>query len=97
MLVIVAYDVNTTDPAGAKRLRMVAKECVNFGHRVQSSVFECYVDSTQLRILKQKLMNIINEEKDKLSFYSLGNNYQSKVEYYGRKDSIDLATDVLFV
>ena len=69
MLVLVTYDVNTEDREGRKRLRRVAKQCVNYGVRVQNSVFECIVDAAQLRMLKKKLSDEIDEEKDSLRFY----------------------------
>lgn len=90
MLVVVTYDVSTIDAAGRKRLRKVSKLCQDYGLRVQNSVFECVVDSTQLRQLKFKLVETINVEKDSLRFYRLGDNYQTKVEHIGTKDSFDL-------
>lgn len=89
MLVLVTYDVSTQDGAGKKRLRRVAKECVNYGQRVQNSVFECIVDASQLLILKDKLVSMIDEEKDSLRFYYLGNKYQTKIEHFGVKESYE--------
>ena len=89
MLVIITYDVNTQNSAGRKRLRKVAKECVNYGQRVQNSVFECLLDSSQVLVLKKRLLSLIDEKKDSLRIYYLGNNYQSKIEHYGVKDSYD--------
>ncbi len=83
MLVVITYDVSTQDGAGRMRLRKVAKACVNYGQRVQNSVFECIVDYSQLLLLKDKLLELINEEEDSLRFYYLGNKYESKVEHYG--------------
>ena len=85
MLVLVTYEVSTQDKAGKKRLRKVAKECVNYGQRVQNSVFECVLDSSQALMLKDKLLSLIDEEKDSLRFYYLGNKYQTKVEHFGIK------------
>ena len=85
ILVLITYDVSTQDAAGRKRLRKVAKECVNYGQRVQNSVFECVLDSSQLLIVKDKLLSMINPEEDSLRFYNLGNKYQSKVEHFGSK------------
>lgn len=73
ILVLITYDVSTQDAAGRKRLRKVAKECVNYGQRVQNSVFECVLDSSQLLIVKDKLLSMINPEEDSLRFYNLGN------------------------
>ena len=87
MLVLITYDVNTTDADGRRRLRMVAKKCVAYGQRVQNSVFECLVDAAQYRLLQADLKAIIDPDKDSLRFYSLGNQYQSKIEHYGAKQT----------
>ncbi len=78
MLVLITYDVNTETAAGKKRLRKVAKQCVNYGRRVQNSVFECILDNAQCIALKAILTEIIDEEVDSLRFYYLGNKYQTK-------------------
>lgn len=96
MLVLITYDVSTQDAAGKKRLRKVAKECVNYGQRVQNSVFECILDSSQLLILKDKLCSLIDEDKDSLRFYYLGNKYQAKVEHFGSKNTYE-AEGVLMI
>lgn len=96
MLVLVTYDVCTQDAAGKTRLRKVAKECVNYGQRVQNSVFECILDASQALLLKDKLISLIDEEKDSLRFYYLGNKYQSKVEHFGAKNTYE-AEGVLMV
>ncbi len=70
ILVLITYDVSTQDAAGRKRLRKVAKECVNYGQRVQNSVFECMLDASQLLILKDSLVSMIDEKEDSLRFYS---------------------------
>jgi len=90
MLVVITYDVNTEDAGGKKRLRQVAKQCVNYGRRVQNSVFECVIDTAKCREVQNKLENIIDKEKDSLRFYYLGNNYQNKVEHIGAKSSFDV-------
>lgn len=89
MLVLITYDVSTQTAAGKTRLRKVAKECVNYGQRVQNSVFECILDASQLLLLKDRLVSLINEEEDSLRFYYLGNNYQAKVEHFGAKASYE--------
>ena len=89
MLVLVTYDVSTVDAAGRGRLRKVAKECVNYGQRVQNSVFECVVDASQSLILKDKLTKLIDAEKDSLRFYYLGNNYKTKIEHFGVKNTYE--------
>ena len=96
MLVLVTYDVNTEDREGRKRLRRVAKQCVNYGVRVQNSVFECIVDAAQLRMLKKKLSDEIDEEKDSLRFYYLGNNHQTKVEPIGAKPALSVEDELIF-
>lgn len=83
MLVLITYDVNTENAAGKKRLRHVAKQCVNMGQRVQNSVFECILDAGQCKLLKAKLCELIDMEKDSLRFYYLGNKYETKVEHFG--------------
>lgn len=85
MMVLVTYDVNTESDEGRKRLRKVAKECVNYGQRVQNSVFECLVDPAQFARLKHSLCEIIDDEKDSLRFYYLGKNWQHRVEHFGAK------------
>ena len=87
ILILITYDVSTQDAAGRKRLRKVAKECVNYGQRVQNSVFECVLDSSQLLIVKDKLLSMIDPKQDSLRFYNLGNKYQRKVEHFGVKAS----------
>ena len=87
MLVLITYDVNTEDAKGKARLRKVAKQCVNYGQQVQNSVFECILDPGQCKLLKSLLLEIIDEKKDSLRFYYLGNHYDSKVEHYGAKET----------
>ncbi len=89
MLVLITYDVNTEDAAGRKRLRKVAKECVNYGQRVQNSVFECLLDAAQYAMLKHKLEALIDKSRDSLRFYNLGNHYQSRIEHIGTKESYE--------
>ena len=83
MLVLITYDVNPETAAGRARLRKVAKQCVNYGRRVQNSVFECMLDQAQCVALKAILIDIIDEDVDSLRFYYLGNKYQTKVEHIG--------------
>ena len=85
MLVLITYDVNTKDADGRKRLRQIAKQCVDYEQRVQKSVFECVVDAAQAKTLRRKLCAIMDEECDSLRFYYLGNHYQTKVEHFGAK------------
>lgn len=83
MMVLITYDVNTETAAGKTRLRKVAKQCVNYGRRVQNSVFECILDNAQCVQLKAALSDIIDEKVDSLRFYYLGNQYKTKVENIG--------------
>lgn len=95
MLVLITYDVNTETSAGRKRLRQVAKQCVNYGQRVQNSVFECVASSAQIYEIKTKLEKLIDKEKDSLRFYYLGNNYHGKVEHIGAKPGYDVEAPVI--
>jgi CRISPR-associated protein Cas2 len=88
MMVLVSYDVAKTDH-GARRLRRVAKTCLNYGQRVQYSVFECLVDPAQWTIFKQQLLGCIEEEHDSLRFYYLGANWKRRVEHIGAKEVQD--------
>jgi len=90
MLVLITYDVNTETPLGKKRLRQVAKQCMNYGQRVQNSVFECALDAAKCREVQHKLEQIIDKDKDSLRFYYLGNNYKNKVVHIGAKKSFDV-------
>ena len=89
MLILITYDVNTTTGAGRKRLMKIAKECVNYGQRVQNSVFECDLDAAMLVKVRKTLLEIINEDEDSLRIYNLGNKYTGKIEHYGIKDTYD--------
>lgn len=96
LLVLITYDVNTVSRTGQKRLRKVAKICQDYGQRVQNSVFECIVDATQYATLKLELKDTIDQSKDSLRFYQLGNNYKNKVEHFGIKESIDVEGPLIF-
>ena len=90
MMVLVSYDVSTVDRAGRNRLRRAAKACLDYGQRVQNSVFECIVDPTQWTKLKLELLRQIEEEKDSLRFYFLGGNFRKRIEHHGTKAVADL-------
>lgn len=90
MMVLVAYDVSTETREGRKRLRQVAKTCLDFGQRVQNSVFECDVDPGKWAKLRFQLLDIIEPEKDSLRFYYLGSSWKHRVEHHGAKPSLDL-------
>lgn len=89
MMVLISYDVSTVDAAGKARLRKVAKECQNHGQRVQNSVFEADLDYSTFIKLKDRLINLIDEKKDSLRFYYLGNNWHGKIEHIGTKETYD--------
>ena len=89
MFVLVTYDVSTKSAEGRRRLRQVAKTCLDFGQRVQHSVFELLVDYTQWTQCKSRLTEIINPDHDSLRFYYLGNNWRRRVEHVGAKPSQD--------
>ena len=95
ILVLITYDVNTQTPAGRKRLRQVAKQCVNYGQRVQNSVFECILDAAKCREVQHKLEQIIDNDTDSLRFYYLGNNYKNKVVHIGAKESFDVENTLI--
>ena len=84
MYVLVTYDVETMTSDGQRRLRQVARQCLNYGQRVQNSVFECHLDAAICREVEHKLEQIIDPETDSLRFYYLGNNYKTKVKHVGR-------------
>ena len=96
MLVLVTYDIATKTAHGRRRLQKIAKICQNHGQRVQNSVFECVVDSTQLVELKRKLKSIIDPEEDTLRIYQLGNNYKNKIEHIGVRESLDIEAPLIF-
>lgn len=90
MMVVVCYDVDTKKREGQRRLRRVAKTCLNFGQRVQDSVFECLVEPVQFTDLKNKLAKEYNAQEDSLRFYFLGKNWKNRVEHMGTKEPVDL-------
>ena len=96
MMLLITYDVNTEDAAGRKRLRQIAKQCLNYGQRVQNSVFECLVDAAQAKALQHKILTIMDEEKDSLRFYYLGNKYKTKIEHFGAKAGYDIEGALIF-
>jgi CRISPR-associated protein Cas2 len=89
MLVLVSYDVKTSDPGGATRLRRVAKACKDYGQRVQFSVFECLVGPAQWTMLRRRLIKEIDQSADSLRFYFLGANWRRRVEHVGAKEGVD--------
>lgn len=95
MLILITYDVSTETTEGRKRLAKIAKICCNYGQRVQNSVFECDLDASQMVIVKDRLLSVINAEKDSIRIYNLGNKYVSKIEQYGKIESYDPEGDLI--
>ncbi len=85
MMVLISYDVNTEDKSGRSRLRKVAKECENHAQRVQNSVFEADLDYGSFIRMKERLIKLIDPERDSLRFYYLGNNWDKRIEHIGAK------------
>ena len=96
MLVLITYDVNTENKDGRRRLRKVAKICVNYGQRVQNSVFECLLTPAEKCIVQNQLLAVIDEKKDSLRFYNLGNSYDKRIEHYGAKITYDPEEPLIF-
>ncbi len=96
MMLVVTYDVNTTEAAGEKRLRKVAKICEKYGVRVQNSVFEVLVDAAELVVLKSLLSDVIDNENDSVRFYRLGNSYQHKIEVMGKEPLVQAGSALIF-
>lgn len=90
MYVLVTYDVATTTPEGRRRLRQAAKTCLDFGQRVQNSVFEMKVDPAQWTVCKNRLLEIVDPAEDSIRFYYLGANWQRRVEHHGTKAAFDV-------
>jgi CRISPR-associated protein Cas2 len=90
VFVLVSYDVATTTKEGRRRLRRVAKACLDYGQRVQASVFECQVDPEKWARLRIRLMEEYDAAEDSLRFYFLGSSWRNRVEHHGVKPSVDL-------
>jgi CRISPR-associated protein Cas2 len=89
MQILITYDVSTTTREGRRRLRRTAKACLDYGQRVQYSVFECLVDPGQLVMLRSRLLKIIDPATDSLRIYHLGHDWNRRVEHHGAKASFD--------
>jgi CRISPR-associated protein Cas2 len=96
MFVLVSYDVSTEDTEGQKRLRRISKTCQNYGQRVQYSVFECIVDPGQWAVLRARLIDEMDPDKDSLRFYFLGSNWRRRVEHVGAKRTLDQEGPLVF-
>ncbi|GAB7217497.1 CRISPR-associated endonuclease Cas2 [Dickeya oryzae] len=97
MMVLITYDVSLEDADGPRRLRQLAKICLDYGVRVQYSVFECDVDAAQWVVLRQKLLTTYDERVDSLRFYRFGKGWRDKVEHHGAKPALDIFGDTLIV
>lgn len=95
MFVLITYDVNITSQGGEKRLRNVAKACVDYGKRVQNSVFECVLTESQLVILKNRLNTIIDQKQDSIRLYVLGKNWRRNIETMGKDSGIDFTGELI--
>ena len=95
MFVLITYDVNITSPHGEKRLRNVARVCLNYGKRVQNSVFECILTKVQFVVLRDQLKGIIDSDQDSIRFYMLGKNWKRKVETLGKDTGIDFTGELI--
>lgn len=96
MFLLITYDINTVTPSGKRRLSKLAKECCNYGQRVQNSVFEFDIDNAKYIEVREKMLKIIDSEHDSLRVYHLGSNYQQKTEQYGRNTSYDPEGELIF-
>ena len=85
MMIILTYDVNTESVSGKKRLRKVAQICLNYGIRVQNTVFECNLDASQLVTFRAAILDVIDESKDSVRIYNLGNEYKKRSSIMGRR------------
>lgn len=88
-MVLVTYDVSTLTKAGRRRLRRVAKTCLNYGQRVQMSVFECKVDVTQYELLQQQLIEEIDDQEDSLRIYRILEPLEKNVLEFGKFSATD--------
>lgn len=97
MFVLITYDVSVIAEGGQKRLRRIAKTCLDYGMRVQNSVFECEVTPAQFVTLKNELLEIFDPQEDSLRFYFLGKKGRQKVEHVGAKPVVDPVRDSLIL
>ena len=95
MMVLITYDVDTTHEDGARRLRRVAKACMNYGLRVQNSVFECVLDEAHFVRLRSELNAIIDKDNDSVRFYFLGNNWERRIEQLGLHENMNAESTLI--
>lgn len=97
MMVLITYDVSMGDPGGPGRLRRLAKVCLDYGVRVQYSVFECEVDQAQWTYFRDELLSLYDEDADSLRFYKLGKNWKNRIEHHGAKPAPDIFRDTMIL
>ncbi len=95
MLVLITYDVSVLTSEGRRRLRNIAKVCLDHGIRVQNSVFECEVEPNQWEMCKNRLLDIYEPKEDSLRFYMMGSKGRGKIEHHGTKPSIDIVREAI--
>lgn len=95
MNILITYDVQTTTAAGRRRLRRVARVCLDFGQRVQYSVFECSVGDAEFVTLRSRLLDEIDLDEDSLRLYRLLGSVREVVESYGKDPRIDFEGPLL--
>jgi CRISPR-associated protein Cas2 len=96
MLVVVTYDVDTTDTGGRRRLRRIAKACQDYGQRVQFSVFECEVTPGDWVKIRARLLTEMDEARDSIRFYFLGADGKRRIEHAGNRKPVDLGGALIF-
>jgi len=96
MYVLVTYDVQTTSPDGKRRLRRLARACLDYGQRVQCSVFELKIDPARWAACRDRLLSVIDPDKDSLRFYHLGSRWEGRVEHHGTKPGYDVEGPLIF-
>ena len=90
MYILVTYDVQTETPAGQRRLRKVARLCMDYGQRVQNSVFECVLTEVQLAELKYKLEAAMDVESDSIRIYYLNRSENRRIITIGKNNTVDV-------
>lgn len=90
MFILIACDVSTTDKAGQRRLRPVARAWEDYGVRVQKSIFECRVGKTEWAVLRSRLLKELTPGQDSLRFYHLDEDTRDRTEHHGLKEPVDL-------
>lgn len=95
MYILVTYDVQTDTLAGQRRLRKVARLCMDYGQRVQNSVFECMLTEVQLAELKHKLESVMDLESDSIRIYYLNKNENKRIITIGKNDSVDIESTLI--